>query len=317
MQQILGIVLPVFGLVGVGYAVAATKLLGNAVGEGLSEFVFVIAIPFLILHIVATADLGGVSTWSLWSSFFGAFAIVWAIGSSLSRHIFGYDARAGLVAGLSAAYGNTTLIGIPLAIAAFGTAGSVPMALIIAVQLPVMMTVVAVLMVRAERSDGIARTGGSVRAIFESVFRNLVTNPIIIGLFAGLAWRFSGIPFTGLPADLVTRLAEVASTLALFAMGMSLRRYGIGGHISPALVLAILKLAVMPGVVIVLARLIGLPLLPTKVAVIAAACPTGVTPFIIAGRFNTGEGLASNAIMLSTLAAVVSVGLWLHVAEWL
>jgi predicted permease len=49
------------------------------------------------------------------------------------------------------------------------------------------------------------------------------------------------------------------------------------------------------------------------VAVIAAACPTGVTPFLIAGRFNTGEGLASNTIMLSTLAAVASVGLWLNI----
>jgi predicted permease len=313
MQQILSIVLPVFGLVGIGYALAATKLLGEAVGDGLSEFVFVVAIPLLILHIVATADLGGISAWRLWFSFFGAFAISWALGSILTRRIFGHDARAGLVAGLSAGYGNTTLIGIPLALAAFGVEGSVPMALIIAVQLPVMMTAVALLMVRAERLDGVTRSGGSARAIVESISRNLVTNPIIIGLAAGLAWRVSGIPFGGLPGDLVTRLAAVASPLALFAMGMSLRKYGIGGHISPALILGVLKLIVMPGLVLVIAQLVGLPAIPTKVAVIAAACPTGVTPFLIAGRFNTGEGLASNTIMLSTLAAVASVGLWLNI----
>jgi predicted permease len=317
MQHIVSIVLPVFGLVGIGYVLAATRLLSESVGDGLSEFVFVVAIPLLILHIVATADLGGISAWSLWFSFFGAFAISWALGSILSRRIFGNDARSGLVAGLSAGYGNTTLIGIPLALAAFGTAGSVPMALIIAVQLPIMMTAVALLMVRAERLDGVSRSGGSTRAIFESISRNLVTNPIIIGLVAGLAWRFSGVPFAGLPADLVTRLSEVASPLALFAMGMSLRKYGVGGHISPALMLGILKLVAMPGFVLLIAHFIGLPLAPTRVAVIAAACPTGVTPFLIAGRFKTGEGLASNTIMLTTLAAVVSVGLWLNIVAWL
>ena len=60
-----------------------------------------------------------------------------------------------LVAGLAAGYGNTTLIGIPLALAAFGAEGSVPLALIIAVQLPIMMAAIAFLMVRAERQDGL------------------------------------------------------------------------------------------------------------------------------------------------------------------
>jgi predicted permease len=72
----------------------------------------------------------------------------------------------------------------------------------------------------------------------------------------------------------------------------------------------------MPAVVLVLAQLVGLPLIPTKVVVIAAACPTGVTPFLVAGRFRTGEGLASTTITISTVLAVVSVALWLHVVQW-
>src|ERR1700693_4703914 len=55
MDQIAAIVLPVFGLVGVGYGVAWSKLLGTDNAEALSEFVFVIAIPFLVFRILATA----------------------------------------------------------------------------------------------------------------------------------------------------------------------------------------------------------------------------------------------------------------------
>ena len=130
-------------------------------------------------------------------------------------------------------------------------------------------------------------------------------------------WRVAGIPFAGLPADLVIRLADVASTLALVAMGMSLRKYGIRGNLAPGLALAFLKLIAMPALVLLLARLVGMPALPTKVAVIAAACPTGVTPFLVAGRFRTGEGLASNTITISTALAVASVALWLNLVEWL
>ena len=293
MDQIAAIVLPVFGLIGIGYAVAWSRFLAPTAGEALSEFVFVVAIPLLILRIVATADFAGISAW------------------------FGRDARAGLVAGLAAGYGNTTLIGIPLALAAYGAAGSVPMALIVAVQLPIMMAAVALLMVRAERRDGVATGPAHAGAIAISVGKNLVENPIVIGLAAGALWRFTGIPFAGLPADLINRLADVASTLALFAMGMSLRKYGARGNARASLVLTALKLLLMPALVLVLARLVGLPPEPSKVAVIAAACPTGVTPFLVAGRFRTGEGLASNAITISTLLAVISVAFWLSAVEWL
>ena len=151
MGEILAIVLPVFGLIGIGAAFAWTKLLSHASGDALSEFVFVVAIPLLIFRIVATADFSGLSAWRLWLAFFAAFAVSWAAGTILIRRLFGRDAHAGLVAGLAAGYGNTTLIGIPLALAAFGVDGSVPMALIIAVQLPIMMAVGGALMVRAER----------------------------------------------------------------------------------------------------------------------------------------------------------------------
>ena len=203
-----------------------------------------------------------------------------------------------------------------LPISAFGHDGSVPMALIIAVQLPIMMTAVALLMVRAERQDGVGPQHADAAAIARSITGNLIANPIIIGLAAGAVWRLSGIPFSGLPADLVTRLADVASPLALFAMGMSLRKYGLRGHVGPGLVLTLLKLLLMPALVLAIALLVGLPPIPTKVTVIAAACPTGVTPFLVAGRFRTGEGLASNTITISTVLAVVSVAFWLTALGW-
>jgi predicted permease len=317
MGDILDIVLPVFGLIGIGALAAWTKLLGRASGEALSEFVFAVAIPVLVFRITATADLGSISAWRLWIAFFAAFVLSWIVGTVLTRLLFGRDARGGLVAGLAAGYGNTTLIGIPLALAAFGADGSTVMALIIAVQLPVMMTAVALLMVRAELKDGVVSGGTKSATVLKSVAENLIGNPIIIGLLAGIAWRVSGVPLAGLPADLVGRIADVAATLALFAMGMSLKSYGIRGNIAAGFVLAALKLMLMPALALLLVRLVGVPSTAAKVAVIAAACPTGVTPFLVATRFRTGEGLASTTITMSTILAVVSVTIWLKIVDWL
>lgn len=317
MGDILDIVLPVFGLIGIGAAAAQTKLLSRPSGEALSEFVFVVAIPVLVFRITATADFGGIAAWRLWAAFFIAFAISWTAGTIMTRRLFGRDARGGLVAGLAAAYGNTTLIGLPLALAAFGTDGSAVMALIIAAQLPVMMALIALLMVRAEVGDGVASSGANASAVLGSVVRNLIANPIVIGLVAGVLWRVSGFSLQGLPADLVGRIADVAATLALFAMGMSLKAYGIRGHVAAGLALTVLKLMIMPALTLLLVRAVGVPPTAAEVAVIAAACPTGVTPFLVAGRFRTGEALSSTTITISTILAVVSVTMWLKIVDWL
>ena len=203
MDHLADIVLPVFGLIGIGYCVAWSKVLGDDPHEALSEFVFVIAIPLLVFRILATADLSGISAWRLWLPYFAVFAFNWAAGTFLIRRFFGRDARAGLVAGVAAGYGNTTLIGIPLALAAYGAEGSVPMALIVAVQL-------ADHDDRRRAPDGPRRAAGRRRrrrkpmrtAMAKAVGRNLVGNPIIIGLLRGPLWRLSAFPSPACPAEL-------------------------------------------------------------------------------------------------------------------
>ena len=282
------------------------------------DFVFVIAIPLLIFRTIATADFGDASPWRIWLPFFAAFTLNWVIGDLLIRRIFGRDARAGLVAGVSAAYGNTVMVGIPLVIAAYGDEGAAAITLIIAVHLPVMMTAGAVLIGRAERHDGVSAQPVTAAAAARNVAVNLLRSPIIIGLLLGIAWRAFGLPLGGVPKALVDRLADVAATLALFAMGMGLPKYGIRRNVPAGLALSALKLVLMPAVVLILVRyVVPMPPVWAKVVVVAAACPTGVNAYLLAARFRTGEALASNAITISTGLSVVSVTLWLSLVHWL
>jgi hypothetical protein len=316
MDQIVAIVLPVFGLIALGYAAAWSEVLRRETGEALSDFVFIIAIPVLVFRTLATAAFEGASPWGLWIAYFAVFALMWVIGKETIRRLFGRDARAGVVAGISTAYGNTVLVGIPLALAAYGNSGAVAMALIIAIHLPVMMTASAILIVRAERRDGVAHPEPGARALLRGLGLNLARNPLIIALILGALWHLVGVPLDGLPRTMIDRIADVAATLALFAMGMTLRNYGIRGHVQAGLALAALKLLVMPALVLLATRyVVPMPPVWAKVAVIAAACPTGVNAYVVAARFRTGEALASNAITISTGLAVISMTFWLTVIE--
>src|SRR5579872_3496384 len=120
MDQVVSIVLPVFGVIAIGYAIAWSGLLKDEAGDALADFVFVIAVPTLIFRTIATADFSAGQPWRLWLPFYTAFFLAWIAGTLLIRFGFGRDHRAGVVAGLAASYGNTVLIGLPLTLAAFG-----------------------------------------------------------------------------------------------------------------------------------------------------------------------------------------------------
>ncbi len=317
MNQIATIVLPVFGLIGVGYAVAWARLLPEGTGRALGDFCFVIALPLLIFRIMATADFSGASPFHLWLAYYAGFATVWVVGTLTVRRLFGRDARTGVVAGVSSAFPNLGLLAIPLVIVAYGDEGAAALAVLLTVNLPVMMAVSTVLNERALVVDGVSPHTDPPAALKAAAIA-LAGNPMIIGIVAGLAWRLLGLPLGGPAGTVVTDLSGVAGTLALFTVGMTLRQYSISGNIRPALIIAVLKLVVMPAIVFaLLATVIHLPSLWARALVVGAACPTGVNAWLAAARFRTGEAIASNAITLSTAAAVVTVTVWLHIVEWL
>src|SRR3954467_4993502 len=194
MDQTIAIVLPVFGLIAVGYAIALARVLPDATGDALADFVFTIAVPVLIFRTIATADFSAGQPWRLWLPFYAAFFLSWILGTLLIRRVFGRDHRAGVVAGLASSYGNTVLIGLPLTIAAFGQAGAVPRALIIAVHMPLMMGASAVMIERAERLDGVSEPDAERWAAARNVATHLATNPIIIGILVGILWWFLRLP---------------------------------------------------------------------------------------------------------------------------
>ena len=133
MPETVEIVLSIFGLIGIGYAAVRFGIVRPAVADHLAEFVFVIAVPVLLFRTLATADFSGTSPWRLWGVYFVVMAATWILADRLSRRLFGFNARRGLVAGISATYSNLVLIGIPLVDRALGEEGMIVVLLLVSI----------------------------------------------------------------------------------------------------------------------------------------------------------------------------------------
>jgi malonate transporter len=295
------IVLPVFGLIGIGTLARQSGLVGDKTGEGLSDFVFTLAVPCLLFRTLVRAEIPEVQPWGYWISYFVGVGVAWGIAMVAGRRFAGLKGTTAVVAGFSAGQSNTVLVGIPMILKAYGDEGAVPLFLLIAVHLPVTMTL-ATLLAEGRRTAPLA------------ILKRLAVHPIIIGILAGSVFR----PVAGLiPAPLwqiVDLIAGAAIPCALISMGIALRRYGLEAGLAVPGFLSALKLIVHPLVVYLLAtRVFHMPPAWSGVAVLFAACPCGINAYLFAERYGEGVGLASSAVALSTILGLATSVLWLRV----
>ncbi|HEV2555465.1 MAG TPA: AEC family transporter [Bosea sp. (in: a-proteobacteria)] len=299
MLAALLVVLPVFGLIALGYLARWTKLLRETTGEGLSDFVFVLAVPCLLFRTLAKADVPQTQPWGYWIAYFTGLAIVWALAMLIASRVFARKGPELVVSGFAAAQSNTVFVGVPMILKAYGDAGAVPLGLLLAIHLPVTMTVATLLAEGRSASPAM-------------MIRRLFTHPIIIGIILGMLAR----PVIGqLPAPfwtLIDLIAGAAVPCALISLGISMRRYGLESGLGLPVALSALKLGLHPLIVYLLAtKVFDMPPHWSGVAVLFAACPCGINAYLFAERYRQGVADASSAITLSTLISLFTTAAWL------
>jgi malonate transporter len=309
MSNVLINVLPLFILIFAGWLIVRSGYLKPEVGDALGDFVFKVSVPVLLFRTIAAADFSGSSPWPLWVAYFSSVAVVWTLGHLVATLGFGRDQRIGVLAGVSSAFANTIFIGLPLVSRIVGDDGVVALSILISVHLPVMMIAGTILMERAERkTNGTAVQ--SPLSLGRGILRNLIRNPLVIGLACGALMHVAGLPLSGPVKIAIDQTAAVAGPAALISIGMALDKYGLSGNIGLAVFTSTLKLLVFPACVLGASHLLGLDRDWTAALVLTSAVPTGVNAWLIANHFNVGHGLASSTITLTTAIGVVTVTAW-------
>lgn len=303
-MTVLSLVAPIFGLILVGWIAALAGFLSDKVSDGLSEYVFSIAVPALIIATLTRPGLTGEITPSYWVSYFGGAALSWGIGSALSLRRKGVERRGAILHGFAASQSNTVFIGVPMILQAYGEEGAFPLFMLLAVHLPLMMGC-ATFLIEADGETSILRRLRGLALV-------LLRNPIFLALVLGLGLKAIGVAPTGMAKALVDSLAGTASTCALIALGAGLVRYRVLHDMPSALVITSLKLVLHPLAVWVLAfHVFTMPPAYAGVATLFAAMPVGINAYLLAARYKTETGVVAAAVMLSTLLATFTTIAWL------
>lgn len=307
MNEILTTVLPVFLIIGLGYFAARAKLMDGAGVKGLQNFVFLFAIPALLFRTAMKVDFGGAAPWRLWAAFFGAGAIVWIMAILISPRINSLRATGGATAAISSTFGNLVMMGIPLSFAYYGERGVIPAALIVAIHAPVHWFFATL------RAEWVSPAGSSFIGTLKDLILSLAKNPIVMALFAGILWGFTGYGLHPIADRTISLLGQAGVPAALFALGLSLAAYGLRGNLRGLTVILVLKMAVFPLVAAFMAFVVfKLPNLQANIVVLFACLPPGANAYLFATRYKASVAPVSGAIAVGTFVSLfsISVVLW-------
>ena len=303
---LLGIVAPVFLVVGSGYAAIRTRFLPDTVVDPLVKFAVSVLMPSLLFLAMLRVDLGRAVDWRAVVAFFGAITVAFAAALALSRLVWRRKPGESVAVGFSAFFGNVVMLGIPIAERAYGGAVSAALFGLLAFHGTYNYFVGFVAM-ELIRRDGQSALAGVTRA-----FVTTIRNPLMIGLLGGIAVNLVGLTLPEVLLDALDMLAAAGLPVALFSLGGVLTRYRLRDEIGEALMVSAVSMLALPALTWALAAgVFALPVEFVRAAVIMAAMPPGLNGYIFASLYDRAVGTAANAVLIGTILSVGSITLWL------
>jgi len=304
MSTLLNVVAPIFVLIAIGYVSARRRWISEEGLRGMTDFVFHLAMPSLLL---ASATLPHPNGGATAVAFFGGSLATYALALPLSRLALRMPLGEGGAFALNAAFGNTAMIGVPLVIAAYGQAGLVQLLAIVGLHSLILLPLGTVVGEIAHNAR--APIAGILKATLLSVLKN----PIVMAVLLGFIIYQSGWELPAVVRRFLDMTGMAGPPVALFCLGASLTAFDARRDWPSALLCTALKLLLMPALVWLLGRAIGLPPLPLAVAVLAAGMPTGANAFFLARRYAAGADRSGATVLLSTILSVLTLAVLLAV----
>ncbi len=301
-------------MVGIGYVAGRKGWLGkNDPARVLSYAAFYIFVPALLFRTTSRIDFTTMP-WGTLAAFFVPL-IAQVFGIYLWYRLRpGYAAAVPSTRAITATFGNTVQLGIPMAVAMFGAEGLPIHIAIVSLHALVLLTLMTGL-VEMDLAREWARQGKGEthigRMLLQTAEKTII-HPVVLPILAGLIWNALAWPLPAVVDEVLVQLGQAVVPMCLVLIGLSLAQYGVAASGKNAMMLTLVKLIVSPALVLVVGHWgFGLTGVPLSVVVMAAALPVGNNAMIFAQRYQTLEGETTTAVALSTFAFALTAPLWL------
>ena len=310
MLPVLEALVPVFLVIALGVVLKHTLLPHVSAWEAFERITYFVLFPALLFLTTATADLRNVPVGAVGSALFLAVVamavltlLLWPLlsrGLSISgpafASIFQGTTRWNTYAALAIAGGLFAANGITLTSVAI-------------VAMVPLLNFLCVLVHAWFASDKAPDA--------KKVAEQLLRNPLIWSVLAGMAVNFAGVPLPKIAVSFIDILGRASLTLGLLVVGGGLELKKLIKPNAAVAISTVLKLAVMPLMAISFGYWLGLSGNALVVVAIASSVPTAPGSYILARQLGGDAPLMARIITTETVFAALTIPLALAAAAYL
>ncbi len=285
----------------VGFACHKGGLFTDQVAKACNGLLFYIVTPAVICHsflkLERSPETLKLLGWTLIAAvLFHLFAVV------LTRFLFNRSPH-GSVYKFASMYGNVGYMGIPLSQAVLGSTGVFICSVVVFVFNLFCFTHGAAVMDRSK--------GGRI-----NVFKLLV-NPGTIGLVLGLPLFLFGVKLPHLIYEPLNHLANLNAPLAMVMLGTYLAATELGSifKIKENYFVLLIKLIALPAVTIGVSYLCGIRGDLLVGFTLMSCVPTASNTVMFAAQYGQDTGRASMSIAFNTIASILTMPVWIALAQ--
>lgn len=297
---------PIFLLMILGLVFKKIGWIDDIFAEKMNKFVFLVPLPVLVFEDLATVDFAEVWNLKFVLFCFGATFISIALAAAIS---FLWRDKSIQGEFIQASYrSSAALLGIAFIQNIYGNSGMAPLMIIGSVPLYNVMAVIVLSFFQPERKK-------LDKKVWIATLKGIFTNPIIIGIAAGLIWSALKLPMPAVMEKTISNIGAVATPMGLMAMGAAFDIKKAFGKAEPAIAAAVMKLVGFAAIFLPLAVWMGFRREELVAILIMLGSATTVSCFVMAKNMGHEGVLTSTTVMLTTMFSAITVTGWLYILK--
>lgn len=295
---------PIFLLMILGFLLKKLGVIDDIFASKMNKFVFLVPLPVLLFEDLSTVDFAQV-----WNMKFVLFCFVVTLVCIILAALVSFLWHDKSIQGefIQASYrSSAALLGIAFIQNIYGNAGMAPLMIIGSVPLYNIMAVVVLSFFKPDRKK-------LDKEVWKTTLKGIVTNPIILGIAAGLLWSALRLSMPSILEKTVSDIGAVATPLGLMAMGASFDIKKAFGKVKPAAAASVMKLVLFAALFLPLAVWMGFRREELVAILVMLSSATTVSCYVMARNMGHEGVLTSSVVMLTTLFSAFTMTGWLYI----
>jgi predicted permease len=304
MNSLIYVIFSVFGYVILGFIIKKFINLSEKIFSKFDFLSFNILLPLALITYFWQIEFPRIDTLLLLVSFFGSGILIFIIGFQVSNFFFKYKTDDNALLGLSACFGNSVALGIPLMHSLLGKYSVMPYMILVLFHGLVHFTYTT-LIIETYRNRSLNLSKKIVSTI-TGLFKNIV----LVGIFIGIFLNYTKITQPKILMNILNNVSDFALPCVLLSLGISLAKFNLILSFKKSIIFTVLKNILHPLLGYIIAKhIFNLEDLLVITITIASALPSGSQTFYFAYRYNAQKDLISSNIVLSTFVSFFTLSI--------